>query len=632
MLGRVNSTMRPRHTSDTKVRPLQTEIGQALMRFRSSFVGIGVFSFFINLLMLTGPLYMLQVYDRVLLSSSVETLVGLSILMAAMFAFMGLLEWVRARVLARVSDDFGRSLGANIFERWIRSGRSGTNTNRPVDDLSTLKTFLAGNAPTTFFDIPWVPIFILAIFILHPALGWLAVFGAVVLTASAIYNEVTTRGATLEALSVARTERGFSEQVIRNAEAVSALGMAPALAGRWKTLNDEAAEKTLLATDRRGSATAFTKGFRMFIQSAILGLGGYYAIKGIITPGAMIAGSIIMGRALAPLQQAIAQWRGVLAARDAFSRLNEFVDGAPSLENPMALPEPKGHLSVQDLTAGPPGATLAVIQGVSFDLQPGDGLGIVGNSASGKTTLARLLTGIWIPQRGSVRLDGATLDQYPPEVLGRYIGYLPQDVELFTGTIAENISRFLPDAKEPDIWAAAKLAGVHDIILSFPNGYDSLIGKGGIVLSGGQTQRIALARAVYGTPKLIVLDEPNASLDSAGDLALSNCIKGLRDAGSTVIVIAHRRSALLHVDKLLELESGKPLLYGPKDQVLQAIAERQGKGGPNVKPISGRAQVPAPAPASPTQPQARKGSGPMGLISGNSNPGGPATAFNRRKP
>ena len=551
-------------------------VGTALGRVRGAVAGVGVFSFFINLLMLTGPLYMLQVYDRVLLSRSVETLVGLSVLMALLFAFMGGFDWVRARVLARLADTLEDDLGADTFSRWLRSPSS--TDSQPVQDLSTLRTFLSGSAPATFFDIPWVPVFIGVIFFLHPMLGWLAVFGTVVIFSSALWNELRTRAPTLEALQKSRAERVFASQAVRNADTVAALGMGPELTRRWRRLNREAARSGLSSADRRSSASAFTKGFRMFIQSAVLGLGGYYAIKGVITPGAMIAASIIMGRALAPVQQAIGQWRGFLAARDAWERLEAFYESAPEAPDHMALPAPTGALRVEGVTAGPPGARRAVLSGIDFKLAPGQGLGVVGPSASGKSTLAKLVTGIWSPQRGAVRLDGATFDQYGADVLGGAVGYLPQTVELFDGTVGDNIARFRPDATSESVVEAARLASVHDMVLRLPDGYDTVVGpsaagSGGTVLSGGQVQRIALARAVYGSPVLVVLDEPNANLDEAGDRALSRCIRSLRERGTTLVVVAHRQSAISQLDSLLVLKEGRMAAFGPREDVLRELSK-----------------------------------------------------------
>ena len=608
---------RLQHQAKPESQGLQSVVAQTLLRAKSTVWGVFVFSLFINLLMLTGPLYMLQVYDRVLLSGSVETLIGLTILMAVMFLFMGLLDWVRGKVLARLADGFARELSGNAFSRWLNLGSQRASATQPLSDLGTLQNFLSSNAPATFFDIPWAPIFIIAIYILHPMLGHLAVAGAVILTLGAIYNERSTRKPTMEALALQREERLLSAQAARNADTLAALGMAPNVQARWAEMNRATSLKTLQAADKRAGATAFTKGFRMFIQSAILGLGCYYAVQQVITPGAMIAGSIIMGRALAPIQSAIAQWRSFLAARDAHDRLSAFLDRVPDLTEQTDLPDPTGQVSVEQMYAGPPGARDAILQGIDFALPAGAGLGIVGPSASGKTTLARLLTGIWMPQRGAVRLDGATLAQYSPAAIRRAVGYLPQSVELLDGTIKDNISRFDPNASDAAVQEAAAMAGVHDMIVRMEDDYQTRVGTDGIVLSGGQLQRIALARAVYGKPKLVVLDEPNANLDEVGDLALAKCLQQLRASGTTVIVIAHRKDVLSHVDHLLVLENGKQVAFGPRDEVFKAMAKARGQRGSS----SPRPQT-AKRPSSPA--------GPAGAMIAGRPAAGPAGAFTPR--
>jgi len=374
------------------------------------------------------------------------------------------------------------------------------------------------------------------------------------------------------------------------------MGMGDHMRRRWQDLNARGSVEGQVSSDRSGGSTAFSKAFRMFIQSAILGLGGYLAVKQIITPGAMIAGSIILGRALAPIQMIIGQWRGFNAARDAYGRLNAFYEIVPEDGDNTQLPTPTGHLSVEHMIAGPPGAQTAVLAGLNFALKPGQGLGVIGPSAAGKSTLARLLVGIWMPQKGAVRLDGATFDQWDRDEIGKYIGYLPQDVELFDGTIGENIARFNPEATDDSIVEAARWAGVHDLILRLPEGYDSKIGEGGVVLSGGQTQRVALARALYGDPALIVLDEPNASLDAEGDAALTKAIAEARKRGKSVVVMAHRPSAIAAVDMLLMLRDGKQEAFGPKDEVIKQLKAQKPKppsgSGPKGTPPKGKPPKP----------------------------------------
>jgi len=552
---------------------LRSTVGQAIMLSKKAFWGIGFFSFFVNLLMLTGPIYMLQVYDRVLTSRSNETLLIISVLMLLLYAFMGFFDFCRSRVLVRVANKFEQTMGDRTFKIWLKQGLMGKAAARhaPLNDVSTIRQFLSGPAPGTFFDIPWAPVFIASIFILHWTLGLLAIAGTIVIIISALYNEWGTRKPMLESLKLRRAEQALAQQSHRNADAIEAMGMGSNMRARWRELSQKGAEEGLVSSDRSGSSTAFSKSFRMFIQSAILGMGGYLAVKQIITPGAMIAGSIILGRALAPIQMVIGQWRGFNAARDAYSRLNAFYEIMPEDKDNLQLPPPTGALSVEQVTAGPPGAQAAILAGINFKLNPGQGLGIIGPSASGKSTLARLLVGNWIPQKGAIRLDGATFDQWDRDEIGKYIGYLPQEVELFDGTIGENIARFNAAASAEDIVQAAKWAGVHDLILRLPEGYKTRIGEGGAVLSGGQTQRIALARALYGDPCLIVLDEPNASLDAEGDAALTRAIAGARQRGKTVVVMAHRPSAIVAVDQLLMLQDGRQTAFGPKEEVLKDV-------------------------------------------------------------
>ncbi len=552
---------------------LNSPVGKAMFKAKRAITGTALFSFFINLLMLTGPLYMLQVYDRVLISRSMSTLMALSVLMAVLYMFMGVLEFCRSRVLTRLATDFEKELGQRSYKAWLKRGLN-TKTGQahaPMKDLFSLKQFLSGNGPSSFFDLPWIIVYIGVIFLLHWTLGVIALLGTAALIIFAVYNEIVTREPLQESMRVRRAELNFTEQSHRNADIIQAMGMGAHMRQKWAKLHDKRATEMLSSTDRAGSTTATTKAFRMFLQSAILGAGGALAIQQIVTPGAMIAASIILGRAMAPVQGAISQWRGFNAAKAAYGRLNEFLETGEDNSETTRLPAPKGILTVENMVAGPPGATQATLIGLNFQLAPGSGLGVIGPSASGKTTLARLLTGIWIPQKGTVRLDGASFDQLDPDELGPYIGYLPQNVELLEGTIRQNIARFNPEATDADVVAAAQLAGVHELILRFKDGYDSYIGEGGIVLSGGQIQRLALARAVFGRPVLVVLDEPNASLDAEGDIALTRAIRTLRHAGTSVIVMAHRPSAIAAVDQLLVLRSGKQVAFGSKADVLKAL-------------------------------------------------------------
>jgi len=553
-----------------------TELGETLKRCRSAFMGIAVFSAVINLLMLTGPLYMLQVYDRVLLSRSMSTLVALSILMAGLYAFMGLLELIRSRILVRIGNRVEEDLGKRTFDIWVKQGQYGQGKPhaRPLDDLTTVKTFLSGPAPGALFDIPWAPIFIAAVWMLHWTLGLAALAGAIIIFIVAALNEFTTRKALLDSRERFMQSRIIAESSFKQADAITAMGMGQNILERWKNAKDEGAMLHMSASDRAGGYSATTKAFRMFLQSSILGLGCALAVVQIITPGAMIAGSIIMGRALAPIQMAIGQWKVFINARGAYDRLNAFYQALPDKVEPLQLPAPEGKVSVMSVTAAPPNSKITVLHNVNFEIGAGQGLGVIGPSASGKSTLAKLLVGVWMPQRGAVRLDGATYDQWNRDILGPHIGYLPQDVTLFDGSIKDNISRFDPNATDEAIVQAAQNADVHNMILQMPNGYETLIGHGNLILSGGQVQRVALARALYGDPKLLVLDEPNANLDADGDKALTNAIAGSRQRGNTVIVMTHRPSAIAAVDTLLMLRAGKVEEFGPKKVVLKNLQDK----------------------------------------------------------
>ena len=556
-----------------------SELGQALLKTRRAFIGVGVFSAVINILMLTGPLYMLQVYDRVLLSRSMSTLVALSLLMGGLYAFMGGMELIRSRVLVRIGNGLEDSLKERTFGIWMKQGLYGQlgAASRPLNDLSSVKAFMSGSGPGAMFDLPWTPLFIAVIWMLHWTLGVAALIGAILIFIIATLNELTTRKALTQSRQQLQKSRMIAENSHRHSDSVTAMGMSRHIMARWLNAHEEGARLHTMGSDRAGGYSATTKAFRMFLQSGILGLGCALAVLQIVTPGAMIAASIIMGRALAPVQMAIGQWKGFINARDAYDRLNTFYNAVPEQEDTLQLPDPKGHISVTSVTAAPPGSDKAVLTNVSFEIKPGQGLGVIGPSASGKSTLAKLLVGLWMPRFGSVRLDGATFDQWDMENLGGHIGYLPQDVALFDGTIKDNIARFDPQAPDETVVQASQWAGVHEMILQLPKGYETMIGHGATVLSGGQVQRIALARALYGDPKLLVLDEPNANLDNDGDMALSAAIAGCRKRGNTVIVMTHRPSAIASVDMLLMMRNGRVEDFGPKAEVLKSMQEKHQK-------------------------------------------------------
>ena len=561
--------------------PVRTTISS----MRKAWVGVGVLSLFVNLLMLTGPLYMLQVYDRVITSQSMSTLVVLSILMVAMYGFMGVLDFLRSRILVRIGNFVESNLSATIFKNWLSQGTRGKVAagQRPLQNLSVIKRFLTGPAPTTFFDIPWTPIYIGVIFMIDWTLGVFAIIGAVIVLIIAILAELRTRKTETESQRVRSSGQRFTQKVYANSEAVMSMGMVGDMTQRWNNLKAEGEQSDLSASDISGGATAMSKAFRMFLQSAILGLGAALAVQQIITPGAMIAGSIILGRALAPIQMIIGQWRNYIQTKNSYRELNEFYAALPQDVEKVSLPTPTGSLSVQGLSAGPPSAQKATLKNLNFSLTPGDGLCVLGHSGSGKSSLARLLVGIWMPQMGAIRLDGATLDQWDSELLGEHIGYLPQIVDLFDGTVGENISRFRQNVTSEMIIRAAQISGIHDFILSLPEGYNTQLGAGGVILSVGQVQRIALARALFGDPCLIVLDEPNSNLDSQGDKALNAAIQYMRGQGKTVVIISHRPTAISAVNKVLVLRAGQQEKFGLRDEIFNT------SGAQNVQPSAQRA-------------------------------------------
>ena len=550
----------------------RTPVGATISSMRKAWVGVGVLSLFVNLLMLTGPLYMLQVYDRVITSQSMSTLAVLSILMVAMYGFMGLLDFLRSRILVRIGNFVEGELSAPIFKTWLSQGIRGKVPagQQPLQSLGVLKRFLTGPAPTTFFDIPWTPIYIGVIFMIDWTLGVFAIIGAVLVLFIAIIAEMRTRNKETQSQNARSNSHRFTQKVYANSEAVMSMGMVGEMTQRWGRLKDEGIASDLSASDISGGATALSKAFRMFLQSAILGLGAALAVRQIITPGAMIAGSIILGRALAPIQMIIGQWRNYIHTKNAYKDLNEFYGALPEAVEKVALPTPTGKLSVQKLSAAAPGAKKAMLKGLNFDLSPGDGLCVLGHSGSGKSSLARLLVGIWLPQMGSVRLDGATLDQWDTETLGKHIGYLPQTVELFDGSVGENISRFRDNISSDSIIRAAQIAGIHDFILSLPEGYNTKLGADGVILSVGQIQRVALARALFGDPCLIVLDEPNSNLDAQGDKALNAAIQYMRGQNKTVVIISHRPTAMAAVNKVLVLRGGQQEKFGLREEVFNA--------------------------------------------------------------
>ncbi len=553
----------------------RSEIGKALWACAGALSMTGVFSFFINLLMLTAPLYMLQIYDRVLSSRSDATLVAITVLAAGLLVVMGLFDFVRSRVMVRVGVQLDQRLNARVFSAvFARMARGmGAERAQPLRDLDSVRQFLSGPGPFAFFDAPWVPFYVCVVYLFHPILGFIALGGAVFLFILALLSEVLTRKPLQSATDHVVTAYGFADASLRNAEPLEAMGMMEGLRRRWAARHDRALVLQAGASDRAGALTATSKVVRTSLQVAILGAGAALAIRQQITPGVMIAASILMGRALAPVEQAIGSWRQFVGARTAYRRLRTLLVETPPASKRLQLPKVAGRLTTENIIVAPPGSKRPVLIGVSFALAPGEALGVIGPSAAGKSTLARVLVGVWPARAGAVRLDGAELQHWNREDLGRQIGYLPQDVELFGGSVAENISRFYPDARDREVVAAAKLAGVHEMVLGFPEGYETQIGDDGGLLSGGQRQRIGLARAMYGAPAVVVLDEPNSNLDQAGDQALTKAIMTLKERGSTVIVMAHRPSAIAAVDKILMLNEGRVAAFGEKDEVLSKITQ-----------------------------------------------------------
>ncbi|MEM8813245.1 MAG: type I secretion system permease/ATPase [Pseudomonadota bacterium] len=558
--------------------PEASPLAKVLAASRSAFYSIGLFSFIVNLLMLTGPLFMLQVYDRVLTSRSVPTLIALVLLVIALYAFMGILEFIRQRILIRIGHRFDTDVGLLALDRYITLPvKAGPKAGaiQPIRDLESIRSFFSGQGITALFDMPWSPIYLLVIFIFHPWLGFLALGGAVILFSLTLLADRQTREPMKEAGQVQAERSRLAEAGRRNAEVLTGMGMTKAFGGIWSSVNDRYIESTATAADKSGVFTTATKVLRLLLQSLMLALGAYLAVLEEITPGVMIAASIIMARALQPVEQAVGQWRGFVAARQAWARLKQTL-AIEDRPEPMALPRPEHYLAVDRLTVVPPGSKTPVIGDVAFKMEAGGGLGVIGPMGSGKSTLARALVGIWPATRGAVKLDGAPLDQWADETLGSYIGYLPQDVELFDGTIEANIGRFDPERTPEKVLAAAKLAGVHTLILSLPDGYETRIGESGAILSGGQRQRIGLARALYGDPFVLVLDEPNSNLDGDGDVALKDAILAARSRGAIVVVIAHRPGAIAAIDTLLMMDGGKMTAFGPKEEVLGKMVKKSG--------------------------------------------------------
>jgi PrtD family type I secretion system ABC transporter len=576
-------------------RPL-TPLNHAVSAARSALIPAGIFSLFINMLALVSPLYMLQVYDRVLSSRNLMTLLFLTIIAVFLYLVYGSLEGLRSRVLVRGGARFENVLRTPLFETTFAAmlGRkSGTVEAQPFRDADMVREFVTGSAMLAFFDLPWVPLFIASSFLLHPIFGWLAIGSGILTLIFTIINEYSTTKLLHRATQASISAHADVSATLRNSEVMRAMGMTPGLKDRWAERRDEQIVWQAVASDRGSALMAGLKSFRQIVQVLILGVGGYLVLEGELSAGGIVAASIIVGRALAPIELAVSQWKVFQGARGAWGRLQDLFRQIPQNQLRMPLPAPKGDIRVEQIVAAAPGERTPILRGVSFQIEKGDALAVIGPSAAGKSSLIRVLLGVWPAHAGTVRFDGFEVNHWNPNDLGPHIGYLPQDVELFAGTVAQNIARFR-EAEHGDVISAAELAGVHEMVQHMPNGYDTQIGEGGHALSGGQRQRVGLARALFGKPAIVVLDEPNANLDSTGESALVAAIRYLKQAGSTVIFVTHKTNMLTLADKVLLMEQGAVRLYGERDEVLAKIF-----GGPKVVPSQPQphAVLQAPAPA-----------------------------------
>ena len=556
--------------------PKAAELGRAFGACRRYFATALIFSLAVNLLYLASPLYMLQIYDRVISSASQTTLVMLTLLLLVVLLALAGLDAMRALVLTRASIRLDRLLAARVvaatFENTMRLGASRT---QPLRDFDTFRQFITGPGIHALFDAPWVPIYIFVIFLLHPLLGAFALGCAILLVALALFNQRLVSRPLHEANAASVRNYSFTDTSLRNSEVVQAMGMVSGLLERWGHDRNRVIEHQTVASDRAAATSSMIRFFRLAMQSLILALGAYLVIDRLATIGAMFAASILLGRALQPVEQLVGSWRSLISAREAFVRVKELLAANPPPDPTLNLPRPQGHLLVEGLTYALPKTNKPVLRGINFRLAPGEVLGVIGASGAGKSTLARQIVGVLSPVMGAVRLDGADVSTWPRESLGRHIGYLPQDIELFADTVTANISRFRRRADDNEVIEAARFAGVHDIVLRLPQGYETQIGDGGSTLSGGIRQRIGLARAVYGRPSLVVLDEPSSNLDTDGDTALLACIAELKRQGTTVVMITHRPNTLGAVDKLLLLQDGMAQMFGPRQEVLERLTRAQ---------------------------------------------------------
>ncbi|AQZ54430.1 type I secretion system permease/ATPase [Martelella mediterranea] len=550
----------------------RVELRQALLFSRGALIGVAVFSAVVNLLMLTGPLFMLQVYDRVLSSHSSATLLVLFAIVVFLFALMGFLDHVRGRVLSRVGAGFQARLDERVFRAVLKQAEHPGFREQPaagLRDLASIQTFLSSPLPGAAFDLPWAPFFLAILFAFNVWMGVLGLAGGIIIALLAFANQRLTRDAHAEAARLMRDAEAATERTRKQIDTVRALGMLRPLLTQWQAVRGAALRAQIAASDKGGGLTASTKAFRLLLQSTVLALGALLVLEGQLTAGAMIAGSILLGRALSPIEQVIGQWMTFQRTGRAWRSLGKLLDAVPPQGAPMPLPRPEGRLSVEAIAVVPPGEKKPVLSGVSVEVSPGSALAVIGPSAAGKSTFAKAITGLWPAASGVVRLGGADIRHYEPDVLGGLLGYLPQTVMLFPGTVAQNIARFADDADPEAIVLAAQKAGAHELVLSLPEGYDTVLTEGESRLSGGQRQRIGLARALYGDPVVLVLDEPNASLDDPGVKALNGAIATAKADGRAVIIMSHRPSALAECDEVLLLDGGRVRAAGPRDEVLK---------------------------------------------------------------
>ena len=570
-----------------------SELRDALMACKSSFFFAGFFSLFVNLLMLTPSLYMLAVYDRVLSSSSESTLLMLTLILVFVFAVMGGLEWIRSQILVTTSTRLDQMLSGRVFDSIFAAALATggkTASAQPLSDLIQLRQFLTGSALFAFFDAPWMPIYVLLLFLFHYSFGVVGIFSMIVLILLAVWNEVATRSSLQQANKESIEASQMTQSHLRNAEAIEVMGMLPHMRRRWHAKQVNVLALQGQASSKAGLISAMVKTFRMAIQSLVLGLGAYLAIHKEISPGLVISGSILLGRALAPLDLMVSGWRGSQGARQAYARLSKLLEQMPARQPPMRLPAPKGEIRLENVFFTPAGSKHPILKEINLLIEPGAHVGVLGPSAAGKSTLVRALLGIYLPEKGSVRLDGSEIHHWDRAQLGTYVGYLPQDVELIDGTISENIARF-GEIDAEKVVAAAQAAGIHEMIQHLPDGYDTRLAGGAHVLSAGQRQRVGIARAVYGDPRVVVLDEPNSNLDQIGDQALAATLASLKRKGCSVVVVTHRPNILVQVDRILLLVGGQVAFYGPRDQGLAMLT--QGQQPPPQAAQAAKAQPPA---------------------------------------